>query len=189
TYRAFGEKANDVSSKKIRRFRSLPSQDIHDEKRAIHCNYVAHPSPEVVKAGLAKIVTNKALVLGENYSSTKQLNSIQQLLAYSLLIGTKIDIEEIIFNDVVTRFKTKSRHKYISYPRFVLYAREVLLGSEYAQDQKFRSLPDAVIVKDFYKKFYNSQGRVPNRCSSSIGKTRGLLSFSRGIGWEGLITV
>ncbi|GJX24544.1 hypothetical protein Tco_0230840 [Tanacetum coccineum] len=43
---------------------------------------------------------------------------------------------------------------------------------------------DAVVVRDFYKKFYNSLGRVPNRCSSSIGKTRGLLSFSRGIGWE-----
>nr|GEV16872.1 hypothetical protein [Tanacetum cinerariifolium] len=40
----------------------------------------------------------------------------------------------------------------------------------------------AVVVRDFYKKFYNSQARVPNRCSSSIGKTRGLLSFSRGIG-------
>ncbi|GKC14464.1 hypothetical protein Tco_1011246 [Tanacetum coccineum] len=41
---------------------------------------------------------------------------------------------------------------------------------------------DAVIIRDFYKKFYNSIGRVPNRCSNSIGKTRGLLSFSRGIG-------
>nr|GEV43510.1 hypothetical protein [Tanacetum cinerariifolium] len=37
------------------------------------------------------------------------------------------------------------------------------------------------------KKFYNSLGSVPNRCS--VGKTRGLLSFSRGIGWEGLITI
>ncbi|GJY29857.1 hypothetical protein Tco_0405624 [Tanacetum coccineum] len=40
---------------------------------------------------------------------------------------------------------------------------------------------DAVVVRDFYKKFYNSLGRVPNRCNS-IGKTRGLLSFSREIG-------
>nr|GEU50587.1 reverse transcriptase domain-containing protein [Tanacetum cinerariifolium] len=37
-------------------------------------------------------------------------------------------------------------------------------------------------LSDFNKKFYNSLGRVPNRCSSSIGKTQGLLSFSRGIG-------
>ncbi|GJV19975.1 retrovirus-related pol polyprotein from transposon TNT 1-94 [Tanacetum coccineum] len=44
-------------------------------------------------------------------------------------------------------------------------------------------------LQDFNKKFYNSLGRVPNRCISSIGKTRGLLSFSGGIGWEGLITV
>nr|GEY20474.1 UBN2 domain-containing protein [Tanacetum cinerariifolium] len=46
---------------------------------------------------------------------------------------------------------------------------------------------DVVVIRDFYKKFYNSLGKAPNRCSSSIGKTRGLLSFSRGIGWEGLI--
>nr|GEU98236.1 hypothetical protein [Tanacetum cinerariifolium] len=39
---------------------------------------------------------------------------------------------------------------------------------------------NAVVVRKFYKKFYNSLGRVPNRCSS-IGKTKGLLSFSRGI--------
>nr|GEV96572.1 hypothetical protein [Tanacetum cinerariifolium] len=48
---------------------------------------------------------------------------------------------------------------------------------------------DAVIIKDFYKKFYNFLGIVPNRCSSSIGKTQVLLSFSKGIGWEVLITV
>nr|GEW05393.1 putative retrotransposon protein [Tanacetum cinerariifolium] len=32
---------------------------------------------------------------------------------------------------------------------------------------------DAVVVRDFYKKFYNSLGIVPNSCSSSIGKTQG----------------
>ncbi|GKA78240.1 hypothetical protein Tco_0784777 [Tanacetum coccineum] len=42
--------------------------------------YVSHSSPEAVKAELAKIV-----VLGENYSSTKQVNSIQQLFTYLLL--------------------------------------------------------------------------------------------------------
>ncbi|GJR27155.1 hypothetical protein Tco_1103387 [Tanacetum coccineum] len=48
---------------------------------------------------------------------------------------------------------------------------------------------DAVVIRDFYKKLYNSLGRVPNHCSSSYSKTSGLLSFSRGIGWEGLITI
>nr|GEV09740.1 copia protein [Tanacetum cinerariifolium] len=43
--------------------------------------------------------------------------------------------------------------------------------------------PCSVIAVDFYMKFYNSLGRAPNRCSSSsIGKARGLLSFTRGIG-------
>ncbi|GJS15038.1 reverse transcriptase domain-containing protein [Tanacetum coccineum] len=86
-------------------------------------NYVAHPSPEVVKAELAKITTNEALVqktpvlktsflvawrilltfvvrvLGENYSSTEQLNSIQQFLAYSLLTRTKIIMANPFPND------------------------------------------------------------------------------------------
>ncbi|GJS66927.1 putative reverse transcriptase domain-containing protein [Tanacetum coccineum] len=51
-----------------------------------------------------------------------------------------------------------------------------------ARDRQKSYADDAVIVRDFYKKFYNSLGRVPNRCSSSIDKTRGLLSFSKGIG-------
>ncbi|GJX88276.1 retrovirus-related pol polyprotein from transposon TNT 1-94 [Tanacetum coccineum] len=136
-------------------------------------NYVAHPSPEVVKAELAKNATNKALVqrtpvlktsfhvawrilltfaiqvLGGNYSSSEQLNSIQQLLAYSLIIGTKVDIREIIFSDLVAKLTTKSRQKYVSYPRFVLCALEVLLGSEYTQDQKFRSLPNTLSQSNF----------------------------------------
>ncbi|GKA56758.1 hypothetical protein Tco_0755830 [Tanacetum coccineum] len=75
--------------------------------------YVSHPSPKEVKAELAKIIDNIILldrihvlkntflmawrilfafvvqVLGGNYSSTKQVNSIQRLFAYCLIIGTK----------------------------------------------------------------------------------------------------
>ncbi|GKA51728.1 hypothetical protein Tco_0744924 [Tanacetum coccineum] len=47
--------------------------------------YVAHPTPEV---------------LGGNYSSTKQVNSIQQLLTYCLITRTDVDIGEIIYNDL-----------------------------------------------------------------------------------------
>nr|GEU51774.1 retrovirus-related Pol polyprotein from transposon TNT 1-94 [Tanacetum cinerariifolium] len=39
-------------------------------------------------------------VLGGNYSSTEQVDSIQQLLAYSLITGTKVDIGEIIYSDL-----------------------------------------------------------------------------------------
>ncbi|GKA96765.1 hypothetical protein Tco_0818860 [Tanacetum coccineum] len=114
--------------------------------------YVSHPSLEAVKAELAKIIENPILldrtsvlktaflmawrilftfvvqVPNGNYSSTKQLNSIQQLIAYCLLTGTKVDIGEIIYSDLVTRLTNKSRQKYVSYPRFVSYALEVLLG-------------------------------------------------------------
>nr|GEV63933.1 hypothetical protein [Tanacetum cinerariifolium] len=83
-------------------------------------------------------------VLGENYSSIKQLNSIQQLLAFSLLTGTKIDMGEIIFSDLVTRLMAKSRQIYVSYPRFVSCARERLSGFDYSQDKKFRNLPNAL---------------------------------------------
>ncbi|GKB47239.1 hypothetical protein Tco_0897992 [Tanacetum coccineum] len=47
--------------------------------------YFDHPTPEV---------------LGRNYSSTEQVNSIQQLLAYSLITGTEVDIWEIIYSDL-----------------------------------------------------------------------------------------
>nr|GEW62705.1 retrovirus-related Pol polyprotein from transposon TNT 1-94 [Tanacetum cinerariifolium] len=39
-------------------------------------------------------------VLDGNYSSTEQVNSIQQLLAFSLITMTEVDIEEIIYNDL-----------------------------------------------------------------------------------------
>nr|GEV68354.1 hypothetical protein [Tanacetum cinerariifolium] len=86
--------------------------------------YVEHPTPEVVKKELGKIAINPSYldktpvlknsfpmawrilftfviqVLGGNYSSTEQVNFIHQLLAYSLVIGTEVDIEEIIYSDL-----------------------------------------------------------------------------------------
>ncbi|GKD63619.1 hypothetical protein Tco_1305727 [Tanacetum coccineum] len=53
-------------------------------------------------------------VLGGNYSSTMQVNSIQQLLAYCLITRTEVDIGEIIY---------------------------MLLGSNYTQDARFGYLP------------------------------------------------
>ncbi|GKF37882.1 hypothetical protein Tco_0114640, partial [Tanacetum coccineum] len=88
--------------------------------------YVDHPYTEV---------------LGGNYSSTEQLNSIQQLLVFSLLTRTKIDIGKIIYSDHITRIMAKSRKKYVSYPRFISCALEELLGSKYSQDKSFRYFP------------------------------------------------
>ncbi|GJV80146.1 retrovirus-related pol polyprotein from transposon TNT 1-94 [Tanacetum coccineum] len=109
-------------------------------KLGIPGTYVSHPSPKAVKAELAKIVTNLSYldktpilknsfhvawrimftfiiwVLDGNYSSTKQINSIQQ--------------------------------KYASYLRFVACALKVLLGAQYTQDEKFRSLPGILISNE-----------------------------------------
>ncbi|GJZ49037.1 hypothetical protein Tco_0603227 [Tanacetum coccineum] len=137
--------------------------------------YVDHPTPEVVKKELGKLSINPSYldktpvlknsfpmawrilftfviqVLGGNYSSTKQVNSIQQLLAYSLINGTKVDIWEIIYSDLVTKLLNKSRLKYVSYPKFISCALQVLLGSEYTQDKKFGFLPPILSNFNFTK--------------------------------------
>nr|GEV93435.1 retrovirus-related Pol polyprotein from transposon TNT 1-94 [Tanacetum cinerariifolium] len=46
-------------------------------------------------------------VLGRNYSFTEQVNSIYQLLAYSLIIGTEVDTGVIIYSDLLTKLLNK----------------------------------------------------------------------------------
>nr|GEV77322.1 retrovirus-related Pol polyprotein from transposon TNT 1-94 [Tanacetum cinerariifolium] len=79
-------------------------------------------------------------VLSENYSSIEQVNSIQQLLAYYLINGTEFDIGEIIYSDLVTKLLNKSRLKYVSYPKFISCALQVLLDSDYTKDEKYGAL-------------------------------------------------
>ncbi|GJX11367.1 hypothetical protein Tco_0201226 [Tanacetum coccineum] len=83
-------------------------------------------------------------VLGENYSSTKQVNFIQQLLAYSLITRTEVDIGEIIYSDLITKLLNKSRMKYVSYPRFISCALQVLLGSEYTRGMALSTQPATI---------------------------------------------
>ncbi|GJU50279.1 hypothetical protein Tco_1219834, partial [Tanacetum coccineum] len=137
--------------------------------------YVDHPTPEVVKKELGKIAINPSYldktpvlknsfpvawrilftfmiqVLGGNYSSIEQVNSIQQLLAYSLITRTEVDIGEIIYSDLVTKLLNKSRLKYVSYPRFISCALQELLGSDYTQDKKFGFLPPILSNSNFIK--------------------------------------
>ncbi|GKA45486.1 hypothetical protein Tco_0738282 [Tanacetum coccineum] len=139
-----------------------------------HGKYVAHLTPEAVKKELGKIAINSSYldktpvlknsfhvawrilfifviwVLGGNYS-TEQVNSIKQLLAYCLFTGTEVDIEEIIYSDFVTKLLNKSRLKYVLYPRFFLCALQVLLGSDYTQDENFRFLPSILSNFNFTK--------------------------------------
>ncbi|GKB15642.1 zinc finger, CCHC-type containing protein [Tanacetum coccineum] len=75
--------------------------------------YVSHPSPEAVKAELAKIVENLILL------DRTPINSIQQMISYCLITRIKVDIEEIIYSDLVTK----------------------LTSSDYTQDETFASSP------------------------------------------------
>nr|GEU98510.1 hypothetical protein [Tanacetum cinerariifolium] len=113
--------------------------------------YVDHPTPKVV--------------LGGNYSSTKKVNSIQQLLAYSLITGTEVDIGEIIYSDLVTKLLNKSRMKYVSYLRFISCALQVLLGSEYTQDKKIRDITSTTPDEGTTKTTLHHEGSLGDKDS------------------------
>nr|GEX49666.1 putative reverse transcriptase domain-containing protein [Tanacetum cinerariifolium] len=108
--------------------------------------YVSHPSPEIVKDALAKIVKNPIML-----DRAPVLKTAFLLFACCLLTGTKVVIGEIIYSDLVTRLTIKSRQNYVSYPRFVSCALEVLLGSDYTQDESFRSSPSILSNYNFSK--------------------------------------
>nr|GEZ26674.1 hypothetical protein [Tanacetum cinerariifolium] len=74
-------------------------------------------------------LTKGVLVLDGNYSSTKHINYIQEMISYGHITRTEVNIREIIYSDLVTKLLSKSGLKYISYPRFISCALEVLLGS------------------------------------------------------------
>ncbi|GKC99850.1 hypothetical protein Tco_1170125 [Tanacetum coccineum] len=67
------------------------------------------------------------------------------------LTGQSFNIGEIIYSDLITRLTYKSRQKHVSYLRFVSCALDVLLDTEYAQDQKFGSLHNVLSNSDFTK--------------------------------------
>ncbi|GJT09118.1 hypothetical protein Tco_0843580 [Tanacetum coccineum] len=71
--------------------------------------YVAHPTPKTVLSG--------------NYSSTEQIKSIQQMIAYCLITGL----------------------------RFISCGLKVLLGSAYTQDKNFRNTPNILSNSNFTK--------------------------------------
>ncbi|GJW33332.1 retrovirus-related pol polyprotein from transposon TNT 1-94 [Tanacetum coccineum] len=65
--------------------------------------------------------------------------------------GTKVDIGEIIYSDLVTRLTNKSRQRYVSYPRFVSRALAELLGPDYTQNECFESTPTILSNSGFSK--------------------------------------
>nr|GEW97379.1 retrovirus-related Pol polyprotein from transposon TNT 1-94 [Tanacetum cinerariifolium] len=170
----------------------------------LDCNngkYVAYPTLKAVKKELGKIAINpsymdKTLVLKNsflvawrilftfviqvlcrNYSSTEQVNFIQQLLVYCLITRTKVDIWEIIYSDIVTKLLNNSRLKYVSYLRFISCALQVLLGFDYTQDENFspydccKQLEGFSVSTSFACK---AKEREISDCDSNLTKSQGL---------------
>ncbi|GKE42511.1 hypothetical protein Tco_1469795, partial [Tanacetum coccineum] len=138
--------------------------------------YVAMPQTEVVKAELLKLSlhndkngakTTAVLVLGGNKSSTDQLNLIQQMIAFTLLIEMKIDIREIIFNNLVTRLTDMPRKKYVSYPRFISYVLEHLLSLDYTQDATLGSTPSVLRPRGFRSTPKETKGKKKTNTKKS----------------------
>nr|GEX66155.1 hypothetical protein [Tanacetum cinerariifolium] len=89
---------------------------------------------------------------GLHYNNGKSVDHpTPKLLAYSLITGTEVDIEEINYSDLVTKLLNKSRLKYVSYPIFISIALQVLLGPDYTQDKKFGFLPPVLSNSNFTK--------------------------------------
>nr|GEZ28564.1 retrovirus-related Pol polyprotein from transposon TNT 1-94 [Tanacetum cinerariifolium] len=112
-------------------------------------------------------------------TSTEQVNSIQKLLTYSLITEvdikeiiysvssarTEVDIREIIYSDLVTKLLNKSRLKYVSYPRFISCALQVLLGFDYTQDEKFRDLTSTTFDEGTAKTTSRPKGSLGDKDS------------------------
>nr|GEX16380.1 retrotransposon protein, putative, unclassified [Tanacetum cinerariifolium] len=89
---------------------------------------------------------------GLNYNNGKYVDHPKpELLDYGLITGTEVDIGKIIYSDLITKLLNMSRLKYVSYPRFISCALQVLLCSEYTQDKKFRFLPPILSNSNFTK--------------------------------------
>ncbi|GJZ36845.1 hypothetical protein Tco_0583036 [Tanacetum coccineum] len=71
-------------------------------------------------------IKHRRKVLDENFSSTEQINYIQQMIAYCLITGTEVDIGEIIYSDLVTR----NGAKYQDIQAYLLFEDELAQESD-----------------------------------------------------------
>lgn len=99
-------------------------------------------------------------VLGGNKSSTYQLNSTQQMIVFSLMTRTKINIGKIIYDDLVIKLTEDNRKRTMSYPRFVSLVLEHLLGEEYTQDPKMGIHPHVLSKKIYSKSNPNTEVKL-----------------------------
>nr|GEU36768.1 copia protein [Tanacetum cinerariifolium] len=88
---------------------------------------------------------------GLNYNNGKCVNHPTPEAVKKELGKIAINPREIIYSDLVTKLLNKSRLKYVSYPRFISCALQVLLGPDYTQDKKFRFSPPIMSNFNFTK--------------------------------------
>nr|GEV45722.1 hypothetical protein [Tanacetum cinerariifolium] len=94
-------------------------------------------------------------VLGGNKYSIDQVDLSQHIIVYGLFTGAKIDIYDIIFNDLVNMLTEKPRKKYVAYPRFLSCVLKSLLGSNYAQDVTLGSTPSVLSKFNFHQNSFD----------------------------------
>nr|GEX38745.1 hypothetical protein [Tanacetum cinerariifolium] len=63
------------------------------------------------------------------------------MVAFGLLMRMKIDIGDIMFNDIVTILTDTPLKKYVAYHRFISCVLESLLNTDYTQDASLGSTP------------------------------------------------
>nr|GEV19547.1 retrovirus-related Pol polyprotein from transposon TNT 1-94 [Tanacetum cinerariifolium] len=110
--------------------------------------YVDHPTLEVVKKELGKIAINPG------YLDKTPVLKNSFLVAWRILFTFVIQVLGGNYSstgDLITKLLNKSRLKYVSYPRFISCALQVLLGPDYTQDKKFGFLTPILSNSNFTK--------------------------------------
>ncbi|GJU49365.1 hypothetical protein Tco_1218920 [Tanacetum coccineum] len=127
-------------------FTNCPSVVYQNFLREFWSTAVAHdPFPSTDETEHAHSGNSSSKRIGQNYPQSELLGlnlSPEKLFSRSLENSVYFcDSGEIIYSDLVAKLLNKSRLKYVSYPRFISCALQVLLGSDYTQDENFRFLP------------------------------------------------
>ncbi|GJT12318.1 retrovirus-related pol polyprotein from transposon TNT 1-94 [Tanacetum coccineum] len=145
----------------------LSDYDIH-YNREFWCIAISYnPNPPInnsearpLKEYLIKFsVMNVKKPLILDYKTFVKSNGLDMLKAPMSSAGT---------TPPLSKLTNKSRQKYVSYPRFVSCGLEVLLGSEYTQDESFGIAP--TILKDSEQSHLVSSGHVPDPQDPEINK-------------------
>ncbi|GKE70573.1 hypothetical protein Tco_1528645 [Tanacetum coccineum] len=123
-------------------------------------SFVSLPIKETIRAGLATLglvdkdkpsLSSTDLCLGGILGSHDQLNLNQQTIAYCLIFSLKVNIGDIIFNDLVHKLQNwkKNRETNICYTKFLSLTFENFLGDNYNDDDLIVLKPNSISATSF----------------------------------------